>query len=186
MGRFGGVAMWLILFAALAQNQQFLQLESLNARIFLADGVQEDVVDLRIKGVEPYEFEFRSGGESSFVSLYRITRIAKLKDGKTFEIMFDNGQKQRGQIKSFYFSARGLSELDDEKRYSIYDIERVHLILGSQLKSCQNGDYEEYTPYVYCPICGRALDLGIANEDYLGKPRPTPPFHRLRVDPREQ
>jgi len=177
--------MRLIVFFLLMQNQQFLGLEPLNAILFLPNGKTVEVVDIKIKGADPYAFEFRAEGESAFVSLYRVTRITRLEDGKTFELMFDNGRKRRGQISSFFFTGREVARPDDEIRYSVYDLARVHLILGEQLKHCANGDYEDYTPFVFCPVCGRELGLGIPDEDYLGKPRPTAPLHRLRVDPRE-
>ncbi len=184
MGRIGSLAM-LILFLLFVQDLQVMDPEPITAEVFLGKGDRVELVNVEIIGFNTYTFELTTNGETSFVSLFRVSRITK-KDHGAFEVLFDDGTVKVGRINTFTFGGRMVTHPDKETRYTINQVERVQFIAGSQLRSCFKGHYEKYTPYPYCPVCGDLLAIGPYLEDQENRAPTLPPLHKLRVDPRNQ
>ncbi len=160
--------------------------ERINGKIFLSSGKIIDLANIRIKGVEPYVFEFYSKGESSLVSILRVARITKMKDGKSYEVLFDNGEAVEGRIGALFLTGVPLGSKNEEDTfYDLSNLDRVHFILGNQLRSCFKGHYEEYTPYPYCPVCGNELAIGPYMDDLSGEDPAQLRYHLLRLDGRD-
>lgn len=154
----------------------------LNGRIYLIVGKSFEIVDMRIKGPNPFKFEFHQQGRSEFVSLFRVLRIRRVEDGRRYEILFDNGDKEIGSISGITFEGASTVGGDEVPSVVLGQVERVLFFHGEQLRSCARGHYEKKTPYPYCPVCGNELLLGPYEE--LPEPVAEPQIHRLRVDPR--
>ena len=175
--------MLIILLCLLAQDTVTFTPETINAQLFI-DGKQLDLTDVRIKGVQPYAFEFRTGDGSSLISLYQVARISRVPDGRDYKILFLSGEEKEGRIRSFSITAN--PDINSGKRQSwlLQNIERIHLVQGKQLRSCAQGHYEELTPYPYCPVCGNELELGPYHELEQAQPSVWP-FNTLRQDSRD-
>jgi hypothetical protein len=176
--------MWLILLLCFSP-QEDLQItpESVNAQVFF-QGRQLDLIDVRIKGVESYAFEFYVDGSSTQVSLFRVARITRQPDSNDFAVLFDNGETKVGRIRSISFSGNPDAETGKREIYHLNHLERIHFIHGNQLRSCAQGHFESYTPHPFCPICGNELAIGPYEEDQP-EVQPQPPIHRLRLDSRD-
>ena len=155
----------------------------LNAQVITDAGERLDLVDVQIKGFEPYAFEFYADGQTEFVSVFRVMRITRIKDANRYEVLFDTGETKIGQIKTFSLQAAGIIPPQNFDTLHLHHLERIQFISGEQLRSCPKGHFEEMTPYPHCPICGGLLDLG-GFEENEDKPRALPQTHRLRLDPR--
>ena len=174
----------LILMLLLAfQEHESGDLESINARLFL-DREQIDLTDVRIKGIEPYTFEFHSGRSSTLTSLMRVSKISRNADGRNFDILFTNGEKKTGRIKSIAFTGNADNKTGKRQVFYLLNIERIHFIHGDQLRSCATGHYEHFTPYPFCPVCGNELQIG-AYEEPPPQEASQPPLNRLRQDGRD-
>ena len=175
--------MWLILLCLL-QNPGF-EVHPINARLTMPSGKVVEMVDVRIKGIEPYTFEFQTNEGTSLVSLLEVARIARIEDSHQFEITFLTGQRQRGRIKSLGFTAERIIGEDINRTIYLFHIDRIQLVSGAQIRSCAEGHYEEYTPYLFCPVCGRELELGPEFDEEVEPGRSLGSEHRLRLDPRD-
>ncbi|CAM2066789.1 hypothetical protein SCOR_15525 [Sulfidibacter corallicola] len=181
--------MWLILCLFLWQDGSATGEDSgirpINAQVYLPNGEKLDMVNVRLRGLNPYEFEVQGQGGSSFVSLYRILRIQRQKDGRKFELWFDTGERQVVTIKNIVFQADRTIGGDESKYLALYHTARLHFISGSQMRHCRLGHYEVHTPYPFCPVCGQELALGSYEEELDEEERPAnPQIHRWRLDPR--
>lgn len=186
MGGLGSVAMWCLMLVLCWQDPQTMEPERINGKIFLRSGKIIDLANIRIKGVEPYVFEFYAKGESSLVSILRVARITKMKDGKSYEVLFDSGEKLVGRIGSLSLIGVPIgSKNEKDTFFALNNLDRVHFILGNQLRACFKGHYEEYTPYPFCPVCGNELAIGPYMEDESGKDPAQPRYHLLRLDARD-
>ncbi|MDJ0834988.1 MAG: hypothetical protein QNK37_00645 [Acidobacteriota bacterium] len=173
--------------------------ESVNARVFLDSGEVVELTDFRLKGIEPHAFEFRDKDEQYFLSIFRIAQVRRLDRRGNFEILLDSGEKKTGKITAVNIIGAGIKK-EDKKRVVTGDIEavddtdqvmimlsrvqRIHFISGFQLRACVDGHYEQYTPYPFCPVCGKELQIGPHREDPPEVSPTLPPFYRLRLDPR--
>jgi len=173
---------WVMLFW-LAQEAVGSKPAPLNAQVIMDTGERLDLVDVQIKGFEPYSFEFYAQGQTEFVSIFRVMRITKLEATNRYEVLFDTGEQKVGQIKSFSLAAAGIIPPQNFDTFHLHHLKRIQFISGEQLRSCPKGHFEERTPHPHCPICGMVLDLG-GFEDNEEKQRALPQTHRLRLDSR--
>ena len=177
--------MWWLIFC-LWQEPQVMAPEPLNAQIFLDSGERIDLAEIRIKGLEPFAFEFNAKGESFFISLYRVSRITRREDGRTFDVLLDSGELLTGGMRSIAFTGNVISDLTRQEDFNLHQIRRIQVLSGSQLRSCLKGHYELYTPYPFCPVCGDELVIGPFPEELPEEEKTVaPPLHRLRLDPRD-
>lgn len=176
--------MLLILLMCLGQEAIGSKPAPLNAQVEFENGLQLDLVDIEIKGFEPYAFEFYADGQTEFISLFRVVRITRVEKVNRHEVLFDTGEKKIGQIKNFSLQAASTIPPQNFSTIHLHHLKRLQLISGEQLRSCNKGHYEERTPHPHCPICGGLLDLG-AFEDNEEKKVALPKTHRLRLDPRK-
>lgn len=192
--------MWTLIFCLLFQDPTMPEAEAINAQVYLPNGKLVEMVDIKIRGARPYEFELNTGGETRFVSLLRVVRMTRSEDNRTFEVMFDDGRILTGRINSFTMSGRPVVQKDtastaitgnlemnasDEEVVNILHVDRVHIISGNQLRACAEGHYEAYTPHPFCPVCGRELVIGPYAEEVDYRLPALPRTHRLRLDPRD-
>ena len=176
--------MWLLVLF-LFQDPQTMEPEPINARLFLQSGDKLDLIDVKVKGSQPYVFEFYADGETSMISLLRVARITKL-DTNSFEVLLDDGTLMVGRITPMSLIGQDLADPKREPNfYDIYQLARVHIIAGSQLRSCFKGHYEEYTPHPFCPVCGNELAIGPYMDDAPDGPQSRYPFHQLRLNGRD-
>ena len=173
----------LMLLFLVWQQSGIVEPESVNARIFY-DGNAMDLIDVKVKGVEPYTIEMRIDGETTLVNLYRISRIQRKPDSREFEVLFTDGEVKDVRISPIAFSGNPDSKTGKREAYLLHNLKRIHFMQGNQLRACLQGHYEHYTPYPYCPVCGNELVLGPYPEDLPEQP-PTLPTHRLRLDTRD-
>lgn len=157
--------------------------ETINAQIFV-DGERLDVVDIRVKGAQPYNFEVYSAGEVELVSLHEVAMIAPDPDSSQFIIDFLNGTQQRGRINALSFSAAVDTESGQRISWLLQNVERIHFVQGRQIRSCPQGHYEEYTINAFCPVCGQELNIGAHTEPEEKEPGLSP-LNGLRLDSRD-
>lgn len=173
----------LLLCSLLAQETTAFTPDTVNAVIYV-DGQGKDVVDIRIKGVQPYAFEFRADdGETNIINIFNISRISKVPDSRDYRILFLSGEEKQGRISSISFTGNRNEDDSQMDIFQIHRVERVHFMQGKQLRSCEQGHYEDYTPYPYCPMCGNALALGPYEQ--LEEARQVSPNNALRLDGRD-
>lgn len=175
--------MLMLMYFLLAQEAIGSKPAPLNAQVIMENGERLDLVDVSIKGFEPYSFEFYSEGQTEFLSIFRVVRITKVKGANRHEILFDTGEKKVGQVKDFSLFAAGVIPPQNFDTFHLHHLKRIQFISGEQLRSCAKGHFEERTPHPHCPICGDLLDLG-TYEDNEEKRRALPKVHRLRLDSR--
>lgn len=156
----------------------------LNAQVISENGERLDLVDVSIKGFEPYSFEFHSDGQTEFISVFRVVRITRLQERHRHEVLFDTGERKIGRIKSFSLAFAGVIPPQNFDSVYLHHLQRIQFISGEQLRSCQSGHFEERTPHPHCPVCGDVLDLG-AYEDNEERQYALPKIHRLRLDARK-
>ena len=140
----------LIALVLLFQDPGVFAPESINAQVF-QEGQRIDVEDVRIKAIDPYSFEFRDGDGSVLVSLFRVSRIRRMPDGKSFEMLMDNGETKQGRIKSLSFTGNPDKTNGKRQVFQLFHFDRIHLIHGNQLRACLQGHYEQYTAYPFVP-----------------------------------
>ena len=157
--------------------------EPISAKLFLDSGRQVELADVKVKGPNPFHFQFNAEGYANLINLFRVARMTRLKDGR-FELLFTDGTRAQGRVGGFSFVGNPIDKPHDTAFYSIRHIKRIHMVAGSQLRSCQKGHYEDYTPYPYCPACGDLLDIGPEGDDLPDRIILTP-SHALRLDSRE-
>ena len=177
--------MWFLILIAF-QDVELMRPEPINAYLVLDKGDRIELTDIQVKGAEPYTFQFHSGRETSFVSLFRVARITKTKDPKIYRILYDDGSIQEGRVNSFALTGHPISELDKNVFYNIREIKRVHFISGNQLRSCLKGHYEAHTPFPYCPVCGNLLTIGPFPEEVANEEDALARDHLFRIDSRNQ
>lgn len=157
--------------------------DTVNAVIY-TDGQVKDVVDIRIKGVQPYAFEFSGkDGETNIINIFNISRISRMADSKDFKILFLSGEEKQGRISSLSFTGNRDENGTQMEVFRLHRIDRVHFMQGKQLRSCEQGHYEAFTPYPYCPMCGNVLALGPYEEQE--RERAVLPSNTLRLDGRD-
>ena len=175
--------MWFFLILWV-QDVSVAQTEPINAKLFLHSGDSVELVDVKVKGIEPYFIELSVKSSTTLISLFRISRITKLKSNRDFEVLFNDGSRQRGQLNSFDLTGVLASNPIRNETYNIHNINRIHFISGSQLRSCVKGHYEKYTPHPFCPVCGQELELGpfeVPLPESVDQPR----GNRFRLDSRD-
>jgi len=189
----------LILLFVLAQEPSVFEPEPINAKITLQSGEMVEISEIRIRGNEPTTFELQVSGAREVFSIFRVSRIRRLEGRQRFEVLLDSGQKIEGTLGSLTFVGYEVVEKDtpvvtagsartedrQATRVELSDVARIHFVVGFQLRSCQEGHYEQYTPYPFCPVCGRELVLGPYGEDLPEQVLPPAPFYRLRLSPRD-
>jgi len=188
----------LILLCLLAQEASAFKPEPINAQVYLRSGDKLEIADIRVRGTEKTSFELRTGRVRQVVNIYRVSRIVRKEGRRNYEVLLDSGEVLEGEIPPISFIGKAvvadetptvvtgsISEKEpDTVRVEISDVMRVHFVGGFQLRACQEGHYEQYTPYPFCPVCGRELNLGPFQEDIPEGPEMPIPFYRLRLDPR--
>lgn len=175
--------MLITLFFLFAQEAVGAKPAPLNAQVEFENGDRLDLVDVTIKGFEPYTFEFYADGQTEFISLFRVVRITRIKDANRHEVLFDTGEKKVGQVKTFSLAVADTIPPQNFETVHLHHLRRVQFISGEQLRSCHKGHFEERTPHPHCPVCGDLLDLG-TYEDNQEQLRALPKTHRLRLDGR--
>ncbi len=188
----------LILLLLLYQDPAVMEPESINATVYLKSGDKLDLSDVSVKGIEPHSFQIYSEGETTFVNLFRVSRITRLEKPSMYEILFDSGEIQIGRVMTVSFTGKNVNKedapnvakdesLSDHQKLSLIhlrDMERIHFISGNQLRACLQGHYEKYTPYPFCPVCGTELIIGPYPDSFPEQTPTLPAYHRLRLDPR--
>jgi len=169
--------MW-ILMALLAFQTDDMDPEPVNASLFLENGDRVELVDVRMKDGSPYLLEFHKKGVTGFISLLRLSRISRLSD-REYELLFDDGHQEIGKLNSFTLTGHPVARPNEVEYHNIRHIKRIHIISGSQLRSCLKGHYERYTPHPYCPVCGDLLIIGPYPEELPEKSPTLPPEHLL-------
>ena len=175
----------LLIFLLLLQDPSPMAPEQINAVIFPASGREVDVVDIKIKGIEPYTFEFHTENETTLISLFRVARLSRLEERGRFEILLDSGDILEGRINSLAFTATPATDQARTEIYNLHHLQRIHFLSSNQLRACVRGHYERYTPYPYCPVCGLELLIGPYPEEPPDEEKVQAPTHRLRLDPRD-
>jgi len=188
----------LILLLLLYQDPAVMDPEFINATIYTRAGDQIDLSDVRVKGIDAHSFQIYSGGETTFINLFRVSRITRLEKPSTYEILFDSGEVLVGRVMTVSFTGKNANKQDaptvaaneplseDQKLTLVHlrDLERIHFISGNQLRACLQGHYEKYTPYPFCPVCGNELIIGPYPDSFPEQAPTLPAYHRLRLDPR--
>ena len=188
----------LILLCLLAQEASQFRPDPINAQVYLRSGDKIEVADIRVRGTEKTSFELERGRSREHVSIYRVSTITRKEGRRNFEVLLDSGEVLKGEIPPITLIGKAviaddtptvvtgtLSEREpDTVRVELSDVVRIHFVGGFQLRACQEGHYEQYTPYPFCPVCGRELNLGPYQEDLPERLETPLPFFRLRLDPR--
>ena len=159
--------------------------DPINAQIFLTNGRRMELVDVQIRGQDPYSFNFHEDNGYSFISLLRLKRMTRL-DASRYELLFDDGSKRIGRISSFNIAGKSNDDRGELQTHNIRVVARMHIIAGPQLRSCIQGHYEKHTPYPYCPVCGQLLQIGPTDQQRGDVQISVPRHHLLRSDPRDQ
>ena len=190
--------MLILLLAILAQDPDVMDPEPINARVFLRNGEVIDVGDIKVKGADPLSFVFKVGSDSFFVNILELNRMRKLDDRGKFELLFTSGELKTGVIRALSFEASPVKRQDKNVvvtgsltqervkliKLNLYELDRIHFIGGNQLRACTEGHYEQYTPYPFCPVCGRKLLIGPYPDEFPERRQSLPAYHRIRLDPR--
>lgn len=172
-------------FFVLMQTSEMRELEPINATVFLDSGETREIIDFKIQGPDPYLFTFSMDGYTDFVSLHRVTRIKSTERHGHYIVTHESGEVMEGQIGWITFTGKDAAHPTQQVFISMRHVDRVHIISGSQLRSCDNCGYQDYTPYTYCPVCGAVLSFGEHQEDEPEEEEAPPPDHRQRLDPRD-
>ena len=175
--------MWMLIWILSFQDVESMKPESINAHLFLASGERIELADAQIKGPDPYALEMRTEEGKVFVSLLRITRIKTLADRK-YEVTLDDGTQLQGRFDAFALVGHPVDNPTEALSHNIRHIDRVHFILGNQLRSCLEGHYEAYTPHPFCPVCGKLLNIGPFPEGVETTNPRVAPLHLLRANSR--
>lgn len=173
----------LMLLLLLLQDDSAFTPETINAQIF-HNGRRFDLVDVRIKGVQPYTFELRGKKSAHLVNLFLVTRIERLPNSQDFRVSFQTEEVLQGRIHALSFTGNPDAESGKRQSYQLSQVKRIHFVHGRQLRCCVQGHYEQFTAYPFCPVCGNPLQMG----PYAELPKgvaPLLPYHTLRLDSRD-
>lgn len=191
--------MLILMLCLLFQEEDGTTPELNNALVYMRSGEVIEAAAVRVQGAEDEHFELKLERDTVLVSIFRIARIRHLKDRK-YEITYDSGEVEVGELRAITFEGQAIAEDStptvtigdigdhigkDLIRFPVRQIDRIHFVNGRQLRSCEQGHYERYTPYPFCPVCGRELLLGPYTPMETEEERRAPANFRLRVNPRD-
>lgn len=175
--------MLMLLLLLAFQDEEAFMPETINAQLFV-DGQRLDLIDVRVKGIQPYTFEFRSSKSTQLVNLFQVASITRIPESRDYRILFLDGQEATGRIRSLSLTANPSETTGKRQSWLLQNVTRVHFVQGKQLRSCAKGHYEAFTPYPYCPVCGDALAMGPYHELKDSEPA-VYPLNTLRQDSRD-
>ncbi len=173
--------MWIVCLL-LIQQDAFVP-ASLQATLFTDSGEEVELYDFRIAGPDPYAISLEANGTSDFIPLAQVTRITALARQGTYQLILDTGETLTGRIGTISFEGVNPEQPKSSFAMSIRRISRIHIVSGSQMRSCQVCSYEATTDYPFCPACGSLLDIGPYEEEEA-QAQPPPPLYRYRLNER--
>lgn len=174
--------MWLICLFFMQQDVDRGQ--RLNATVVTTGGDEFELYDLQVSGPDPFAFAMDTSGGTEFIPLNRISRISALAASGQYDIIYHTGEIVSGRIGTISFSGVNPERPNESFSVSIRRIERIHVVAGSQLRSCPQCGYEEHTELPYCPVCGTLLESGHFEEEAADE-SPPPALYRHRVNERD-
>jgi len=180
----------LILYLFMLQEVNLLNPGPLHAVVLVGESKYEEktlnVVDLKVKGPDPYHLTLELKDHTEFMPLFRIIKIKKHpRQSFWFYITLDSLEVLEARIQPVTFSATEVDGDGSEIHIRLRELQSMVISGESMMKSCPNCEYEVNTIYWFCPRCGADLQLGTLEENEQQEPRQMP-LIRYRVQSHEQ